>query len=65
MSTNTQKETAIRVSKEAAWQKFESVLARRERIRYLIKGFIKTNSPPNVLEKNSSGDWVFPSLRSE
>lgn len=53
------------VSKELVFQKFESVLARRERIRFLIKGYIKTNSLPNVLVKD--GDrWVFPSLaRSE
>lgn len=50
------------ISKELAFQKFEAVLARRERIRYLIKGRIKTNSLPNVLVKNSQGDWVFPSL---
>jgi hypothetical protein len=52
------------LNKEAAFQRFESVLARRERIRYLIKGFIQTNSRPNVLVK--SGDsWAFPSLKSE
>ena len=58
----TNKESANRASKETAWQKFESVLARRERIRLLIKGRIKTNSLPNVLVRNNEGKWVFPSL---
>ena len=52
------------ISKEQAFQRFESVLARRERIRYLIKGFISTNSKPNALVKDSTGRWAFPSLRA-
>lgn len=45
------------------WQKFEQSLARRERIRYLIQGRIKTNTVPNVLVLNDKGDWVLPSLK--
>ena len=48
---------------EATWQKAEQNQARRERIRYLITGRIKTNTVPNVLAL-VDGVWKFPSLKA-
>lgn len=47
---------------EHIWNRFEQALARRERIRYLITGTIKTNTKPNVMIKTESG-WRLPSLK--